>query len=180
MKNIKEVVLGVSAGIAAYKSLDLVSMLKEDNFNVTVIMTKEANEFVSALSFQTLSGNRVYKDMFQEPEDWEIGHISLAERARLVIICPATANIIAKLACGICDDFLTCAVCATKAPVLIAPAMNDNMYNNKIVQENIKKLKLLGIKFVGPKVGRLACGRKAIGCLEDVDVIMKEVKRLAK
>jgi phosphopantothenoylcysteine decarboxylase/phosphopantothenate--cysteine ligase len=180
MKNAKEVVLGVSAGIAAYRSLDLVSRLRQDNFNVTVIMTKEAGEFVGALSFQALSGNKVYQDMFKEPQDWHIEHISLAERAGLIIVCPATANIIAKLACGICDDLLTCVVCASRAPVLIAPAMNDNMYNNKFVQENIKKLKAVGYKFIGPKFGTLACGRKAIGCLEDVDMIAKEAKKLIR
>ena len=181
MSQKREIALGVTGSIAAYKSLELARRLKEDkDITLSVIMTKEAQEFIRPLSFQALSVSKVYKDIFTQPDNWEIEHISLAERVSLILICPATANIIAKLACGICDDLLTCVVCATKAPILIAPAMNDNMFNHKIVQENIKRLKSLGYKFIGPRKGRLASGKEAIGCLENIDVIVREARRLAK
>jgi phosphopantothenoylcysteine decarboxylase/phosphopantothenate--cysteine ligase len=118
--------------------------------------------------------------MFDIPEEWDAKHVSLAKRADIIAIAPATANIIGKLAAGICDDLLTCTVTASKAPVLIAPAMNDVMYNNRIVQENISKLKGIGYKFVGPKTGRLACGDVAIGCLADVETIVKEIEKMAR
>lgn len=173
----KNIILGVSAGIAIYKVCDIVRRLREEGFTVTVAMTKEAEELIRPIVFQSLSGNKVYRGLFELPEAWEIEHISLAEKADLVLIAPATANVIGKIACGICDDLLTCVVCATKAPVLIAPAMNENMYRNKIVQGNINKLKNLGYKFVGPREGRLACGKAGIGCLAEVDAIIKEVKK---
>jgi phosphopantothenoylcysteine decarboxylase / phosphopantothenate---cysteine ligase len=176
----RDIVFGVSGGIAAFKSLDIIARLRERGFGVPVIMTREAQEFVRPLSFQTMSGEGVYTDMFGAPQSWGTYHISLAERARLVIVCPATANMIAKIACGICDDLLTCVVCATSAPVLIAPAMNAGMYANKITHENIQKLKKLGYHFVGPKKGRLACGSIGMGCLADVDVVVREVEKLAR
>ena len=181
MRHTKKIILGATGSIAVYKSLDLVRRLREQQgAEVFVVMTKEAQEFVRPLSFQALSANKVYTEMFQEPENWDVKHVGLAELADLVLICPATANIIAKLSCGICDDLLTSLVCATKAPVLIAPAMNDNMYNNKIVQGNIARLKSLGFKFIGPKFGRLASGKKGIGRLEDVDTIIREVKKFLR
>lgn len=173
----KNIVLGVSGSIASYKAADLASNLTKKGYGVHVIMTKEATEFISPLTMQTLSGNRVYSGMFDVPEEWDTKHVSLAKKASLIIIAPATANIIGKLAGGICDDLLCCTVAASKAPVLIAPAMNDVMYNNKIVQENIAKLKGAGYKFVGPKKGRLACGDVAIGCLADVEEIVKEIEK---
>ena len=115
--------------------------------------------------------------MFDEPQAWEIEHVSLAHKADLIIVAPATANIIAKIASGICDDLLTCVIAATKAPVLIAPAMNENMFKNAITQGNIKKLKSLGYIFIEPKVGRLACGKMGVGCLADVETIVKAVKK---
>ncbi len=174
----KNIILGVTASIAIYKACEIVRRLKEQNFSVTVIMTKEAEELIKPLVFQVLSGNRVYRGLFDEPQEWEIDHVSLAEKANLVLIVPATANILGKLSCGICDDLLTCVVCATQAPVLIAPAMNENMYKHKITQENIKRLKSLGYKFVGPREGRLACGKIGIGCLAEVETIIKEVKKI--
>ena len=179
MKSKKTIVLGVSGSIGSYKAADLVSSLLKKGYEVFVVMTKEAKEFITPLTLQTLSGNKVYCDMFEIPEEWDTKHVSLAKRAALILIAPATANIIGKLAGGICDDMLTSTVVASEAPVLIAPAMNDVMYNNKIVQENITKLKGIGYKFVGPKVGRLACGYEAIGCLADVETIVKEVEKLA-
>lgn len=172
----KNIILGVTASIAIYKACEIVRKLREQAFSVTVVMTREAEELIKPIVFQSLSGNRVYRGLFDEPEAWEIEHISLAEKADLILVAPATANIIAKIACGICDDLLTCVICATKAPVLIAPAMNENMFKNKITQANIRKLKELGYRFVEPRHGRLACGKEGMGCLAEVDTIIKEVK----
>ena len=157
LKN-KTVVLGVSGGIAAYKSCDIVSRLKKLNINVHVIMTKGATEFVTPLTFQSLSQNYVVNDMFEEPKTWDVEHISLAKKADVFLIAPATANVIGKIANGICDDMLTTTVMATTGKVLIAPAMNTNMYKNPILQRNINTLKELGYNFVNPESGRLACG----------------------
>lgn len=176
----KNIVLGVTASIAIYKACELLRRLKEENFSVSVAMTKEAQELIKPILFQGLSGNKVYRGLFDQPDAWEIEHISLAEKADLVLIAPATANIIAKISAGICDDLLTCVVAATKAKVLLCPAMNENMYLNKITQENIKKLKGLGYKFVEPTRGRLACGKVGIGCLAEVETIVKEAKKNLK
>jgi phosphopantothenoylcysteine decarboxylase/phosphopantothenate--cysteine ligase len=172
----KNILLGVTASIAIYKSCEIIGRLKDENFSVTVVMTKEAQELIRPIVFQSLSGHKVYAGLFDLPEAWEVEHISLAEKADLVLVAPATANIIAKLACGICDDFLSCVVCATKAPVLVAPAMNENMLRHRITQENIKKLKAIGYKFVEPKTGRLACGKIGSGCLADVSEIVRQAK----
>lgn len=174
----KNIILGVTASIAIYKACEIVRRLKEEDCSVTVVMTKEAEELIRPLVFQSLSGNKVYRGLFDDPQTWEIEHVSLAKQADLVLIAPATANIIGKIASGICDDLLTCIVCATKAPVLIAPAMNENMYGNKITQENIKKLKSLGYRFIEPRRGKLACGEMGVGCLAEVETIMKEIKRI--
>lgn len=176
----KTIVLGVTGSIASYKAAELLSGLIKKGHGVSVIMTEEAAKFIAPLTFQTLSGNKVYSSMFEIPEEWDAKHVSLAKKAGVIVIAPATANIIGKLAGGICDDLLTCTVTASKAPVLLAPAMNDVMYNNKIVQENIARLKKAGFKFVGPKTGRLACGDIAIGCLADVEDIIKEIEKLAR
>lgn len=167
----KNVVLGVTGGIAVYKALDVVSRLKKQNINVDVIMTKSACEFVRPLSFQSLSQNPVVSDTFAEPKYWEIAHISLAKKADLIAVVPATANIIGKVANGIADDMLSTTIMATKAPVIFAPAMNTNMYENKIVQDNITKLKGYGYKFIEPESGRLACGDVGKGKLEDTEII---------
>jgi phosphopantothenoylcysteine decarboxylase/phosphopantothenate--cysteine ligase len=174
----KNIILGVTASIAIYKACDIARRLKNEGFSVTVIMTPQAEEFIKPMLFQSLTGNKAYRGLFQEPDAWEVEHVALAEKAGLVLIAPATANIIGKMACGICDDLLTCVCLATQAPILIAPAMNENMYKNKIVQENIKKLKSVGYKFVEPKVGRLACGKVGVGCLAEVETIVKEVKKI--
>ncbi|MFZ2603416.1 MAG: flavoprotein [Candidatus Omnitrophota bacterium] len=174
----KNIILGVTASIAIYKACDLIRRLKEQNYNLTVVMTKEAEELIRPIVFQSLTGNKAYRGLFEETDTREIEHISLAQKADLVLIAPATANIIAKLASGICDDLLTCVVCATGAPILVAPAMNTNMYSNRIVQGNIKKLKTVGYKFVGPATGKLACGKSGIGCLASVEEIVKEVKKI--
>jgi len=169
----KVVVLGVTASIAAYKACDVVRRLRQAHCDVRVVMTPEASELIRPLVFRVLSANQVHQGMFDDPQSWEVEHVSLAEQADLVLIAPATANIIAKIASGICDDLLTCVVAATKAPVLLCPAMNANMYRNRITQANIKKLKSLGYGFVEPRTGDLACGTAGIGCLADVDIIVR-------
>jgi phosphopantothenoylcysteine decarboxylase/phosphopantothenate--cysteine ligase len=177
VKKEKNIILGVTASIAIYKACDVLRRLKDEGFGVTVVMTPESEELIKPIVFQSLSGNKVYRGLFAQPLAWEIEHVGLADKADLVLIAPATANIIGKIASGICDDLLTCVVCATKAPVLIAPAMNENMYKNKITQANIAKLQKLDYKFVKPKKGKLACGKMGVGCLAEVETIIKEVKK---
>ncbi len=176
MKN--NIILGVSASIAIYKACDITRRLKDEGCSVTVVQTPEATELIRPIVFESLSGNKAYHGLFEDTSSWEIEHVSLASKADLVLIAPATANIIAKICAGISDDLLTCVVLATKAPVLICPAMNEGMYLNKITQGNIAKLKKLGYRFVGPRKGELACGESGLGCLAEVEEIIKEVKRL--
>ncbi|EES50703.1 bifunctional phosphopantothenoylcysteine decarboxylase/phosphopantothenate--cysteine ligase CoaBC [Clostridium botulinum] len=171
----KCVVLGVSGGIAVYKALEVISLLRKQDIEVRVIMTKSATEFVTPLSFQSLSQNMVIYDMFSEPKAWEIQHISLAEKADVFLVAPATANIIGKVANGIADDMLSTTIMATKAKVIFAPAMNTHMYENPIVQGNIEKLKTLGYEFIEPASGRLACGDIGKGKLEDPKIIVDRV-----
>jgi phosphopantothenoylcysteine decarboxylase/phosphopantothenate--cysteine ligase len=171
----RNVVIGVSGGVAAYKSLEIVSLLIKKSVNVNVIMTESATKFVTPLSFQSLSQNMVSCDMFTEPKAWEIQHISLAEKADVFLVAPATANIIGKVANGIADDMLSTTIMATKAKVIFAPAMNTNMYENPIVQDNIKKLKSFGYEFIDPAEGRLACGTTGKGKLESPEVIVDRV-----
>ncbi|SCG83513.1 bifunctional phosphopantothenoylcysteine decarboxylase/phosphopantothenate synthase [Proteiniborus sp. DW1] len=168
----KNIVMGVTGGIAVYKAVDVVSRLKKLNANVDVIMTKSATEFVTPLTFQSISQNPVTVDMFNEPKQWDIQHISLAKKADLFIIAPATANIIGKVANGIADDMLSTTIMATRAKVVFAPAMNTNMYNNVIFKENMNKLKSLGYEFINPGSGRLACGDIGEGKMaEPIDII---------
>jgi phosphopantothenoylcysteine decarboxylase/phosphopantothenate--cysteine ligase len=174
----KNVILGVSASVAIYKSCDIIRRLKDEGCEVTVVMTAEAQELIKPVLFQSLSGNKVYCGLFDSPESWEIEHISLADKADCVLVAPATANIIGKIASGISDDLLTCVICATKAPVLVAPAMNENMYKNKITQGNIEKLRSSGYKFIEPRKGKLACGKTGVGCLAEVEEIVREVKKV--
>jgi phosphopantothenoylcysteine decarboxylase/phosphopantothenate--cysteine ligase len=178
MNKTKNIILGVTASIAIYKACDLVRRLRDAGYSVTVVMTKEAEELVKPIVFQSLSGNKVYTGMFSEPQEWEIEHVSLADKGDLVLVAPATANIIGKICAGICDDLLTCIISATKAPVVMAPAMNTNMYKNRITQRNIKELKSLGYKFVEPKKGKLACGKAGVGCLAEVDEIVKTAQKI--
>lgn len=171
----KCVVIGVTGGIAVYKALDVISALRKKDIEVHVIMTESASKFVNPLTFQSISQNMVVTDMFAEPKAWEIQHISLAQKADLMLVAPATANVIGKISNGIADDMLSTTVMATKAKVLIAPAMNTNMYQNPIVQNNISKLKDFGYKFIEPASGRLACGDIGIGKLADVNTIVERV-----
>ena len=175
MENKRCVVLGVTGGIAVYKALDVVSALRKKDVDVRVIMTKSATEFVRPLTFQSISQNMVTTDMFDEPKAWEIQHISLAKRADVFLVAPATANIIGKVANGISDDMLSTTIMATRAKVVFAPAMNTNMYNNPIVQENIAKLKRLGYEFIEPASGRLACGDEGKGKLATTSDIVEKV-----
>lgn len=180
MKN-KNIILGVTASIAAYKACDIIRRLKEKDFSVTVVMTKDAEEFITPLSLQTLSGNKVHRGMFDlASEEYNVEHVSLAEKADAILVAPATANIIGKVANGLCDDLLSCVIMATKAPVVFAPAMNDGMYSNKILQDNIAKLKALGYKFIGPVKGKLANGKIGIGHLAEIDTIIKEAATVIK
>ncbi|MDK0889572.1 bifunctional phosphopantothenoylcysteine decarboxylase/phosphopantothenate--cysteine ligase CoaBC [Clostridium perfringens] len=177
MKDKKCVVVGVSGGVAVYKALEVISRLRKKDVEVHVIMTKSATEFVTPLSFQSLSQNMVITDMFAEPKAWEIQHISLAKKADLMLIVPATANIIGKVANGIADDMLSTTIMATKAPVIFCPAMNTNMYENPIVQRNINLLKEFGYEFIEPASGRLACGDEGKGKLQDAEIIAEETLR---
>ena len=166
------IVLGVTGGIACAKASSLASALTKAGADVHVVMTKAACEFVSELTFRTITGNDVSVDMFAKPEEWNVKHISLAQRADLFIIAPATANFIGKVANGIADDLLTTTVMATKVPVIIAGAMNDNMYTNPIVAANIEKLKGLGYYFCGPESGVLACKTEGIGRMSEPEQIL--------
>jgi phosphopantothenoylcysteine decarboxylase / phosphopantothenate---cysteine ligase len=174
------VVLGVSGGIACYKAVELVRLLVKDGFVVQVIMTRGAMEFVTPLTFQTLSGRPVASETFNLTQESEIGHIRLADAADLFVIAPATANVIGKIAAGIADDLLTTVLMATKAAVLIAPAMNIHMYENPILQENVRKLRRLGYYFMEPAEGYLACGYEGKGRLPEPEKILEEVHRLLK
>lgn len=168
----KNVVLGVTGGIAVYKAAEIVRGLYKENINVHVIMTRAATKFVSPLTFQELSQNPVAVDLFDSPAQWHVQHIALAARADVFLIAPATANVIGKVACGIADDLLTTTVMATRAPVVMAPAMNTNMLTNHIVQANIAKLRGLGYHFIEPATGELACGTEGAGRLPDPSVIV--------
>ena len=179
MKN-KQVVLGVTGSIAAYKACDLVRRLQDKGCDVTVIMTENAEKFVSAMTFEALSRRPVYRDMFARDVEWNMAHIALAKLADIVVIAPATANSIGRIANGLADDLLSCTAMTTQAPVLIAPAMNTEMFTNRIVQENILKLKKHGVHCVEPKEGKLACGVVGRGALADVDDIVKAVIALLK
>ena len=175
MREKKRVVIGVTGGISVYKALDIVSTLKKHDVEIKVIMTESAQQFVTPLAFQSLSQNMVITDMFAEPKAWEIQHISLAQWADLMLIAPATANVIGKIANGIADDMLSTSIMATEAKVIFAPAMNTKMYENKIVQDNIEKLKKYGYSFIEPASGRLACGDIGKGKLANVSDIVERV-----
>jgi phosphopantothenoylcysteine decarboxylase/phosphopantothenate--cysteine ligase len=173
----KTVLLGVTGSIAAYKAVDLASKLVQAGARVDVVMTRCATEFVTPLSFSSITHRPAVSDMFEAPQDFEIEHIALAERANVVVIAPATANVIAKLAAGIADDMLTCTVLATRAPVILAPAMNVNMWENKITQENLARLRARGFKMVEPVTGPLACGSEGKGRLADVEDILTVISQ---
>ncbi|PYI76831.1 MAG: phosphopantothenoylcysteine decarboxylase [Verrucomicrobia bacterium] len=170
-RNQKSVVLGVTGSIAAYKAAELTSLLVKQNHNVFVVMTADATEFITPLTLQTLSKNPVTTSFFDEKENWRPGHIELADTADLVLIAPATANVIAELTHGLAGHPLTAIALATRAQMLIAPAMNGKMWENAATQENVEKLKSRGIELIGPEEGLLACGYEGIGRLWKVEDI---------
>ncbi len=174
LKN-KNIVLGVTGGIAVYKSVDLVSRLKKRGATVDVIMTKASQNFVNPLAFQTMSVNTVHMEMFNKIDKFNVEHISLAQKGDIILIAPATANTIGKIANGIADNLLTTVVMASNTKVVFAPAMNTQMYNNPIVQDNIKKLKLLGYEFIEPVTGLLACGDYGAGKMAEPEDIIEYI-----
>ena len=161
----KSVILGVTGSIAAFKSAELASLLVKQGHDVFVVMTQDATEFVTPLTLQTLSKNPVLTSFFDEKENWRPGHIELADRASLLLIAPATANIIAELAHGLANHPLAAIALATRAPVLVAPAMNGKMWEHPATQENVETLKSRGVEFIGPEEGMLACGYEGLGRL---------------
>jgi phosphopantothenoylcysteine decarboxylase / phosphopantothenate---cysteine ligase len=175
--NVKiNVVLGVSGGIACYKAVELVRLLVKEEYAVQVIMTRGAMQFVTPLTFQTLSSRPVATDTFNLTQESEIGHINLADSADIIVVAPATANIIGKIASGMADDLLTTVLMATQAPVLIAPAMNIHMYENPILQENLRKLRRVGYEILEPAEGYLACGYEGKGRLPDPEAILDKIR----
>lgn len=171
----KNVVLGVTGGIAAYKACELTSRLRKAGAQVYVVMTHHACEFVSPLTFETLSNHPAVADTFQRPATWEVEHIALAKRADVFVIAPATANILAKMAHGIADDMLSTTVLATRAPVLVAPAMNTGMWENAATQENVETLRRRGVRFIGPEGGFLACGDSGAGRMSEPAAIFDAI-----
>ena len=174
----KQIILGITGSIAAYKGAELANLLTKDGKSVRVILTRAGAEFITPLTLQTLTKNKVYVDMFEEIVYEDVRHISLAQRADVFVIAPASANIIGKIVGGIADDMLSTVVMATKAPVLICPAMNTAMYENPIVQENIHKLARLGYHFVEPRESLLACGDVGKGAMAAVEDIFRAIGRL--
>ena len=174
------ILLGVSGGVAAYKAVDLASKLAATGAKVNTIMTENACKLVTAKSFKAVTGLAVYTSMWNTPQQFEISHVTLAEKADIVIVAPATANIIGKAANGICDDLLSTTLCACwQKPVLIAPAMNSNMWNNPAVQQNVEKIKQMGAKLIGPECGRLACGAEGIGRMAEPENILEQIEKIA-
>jgi len=173
-----KILLGVTGGVSAYKSCYLVSHLIRENCQVEVIMTDSAQKFVGESSFSALTGKKVHTDIFNAPEGVHALHIYLSDWADVIVVAPATANTLAKLSFGLADNLLTATVLASRCPVLLAPAMNANMWNNTIVQENIAKLKGAGFSFVGPGAGRLACGTEGSGRMAEPEEIFNAIEQL--
>jgi phosphopantothenoylcysteine decarboxylase/phosphopantothenate--cysteine ligase len=174
----KKILLAVTGGIAAYKSAELIRLFIKNDAQVKVLMTKNAQEFITPLTLQTLSSHPVYRETFSLIKDFDIAHIALAQEADILVIAPATANIIGKIAAGLADDLLTTVVMATKAPVLICPSMNTNMYENVIVRENIQKLTSRGYHMMEADSGELACKSEGVGRLPELSDIVEEVKSI--
>ena len=177
MTNAPEIVLGVTGSIGAYKTGDIVRQLRDGGYGVTCVLTQRATKFISPTTLQALSERKAYSDLF-DPESPQIVHTMLADRARAILVAPATANIIGKLANGLADDLLSCILLATRAKILMAPAMNVHMWQHPTVQRNVQTLKRLGVRFVGPDVGKLACGYEAIGHLAETEEIVRALKQL--
>ncbi|SEF40815.1 bifunctional phosphopantothenoylcysteine decarboxylase/phosphopantothenate--cysteine ligase CoaBC [Lachnospira multipara] len=173
----KNVVIGVTGSIAAYKIANLASMLVKQHANVDVIMTENATNFINPIAFETLTSNKCIVDTFDRNFQFNVEHVSLAKKADIFLVAPASANVIGKMAAGIADDMLTTTLLAAKCPIYVAPAMNTNMYTNPIVQDNIAKLKGYGVHFITPATGRLACDDVGIGKLASEDVLMDNILR---
>ena len=173
----KTVVLCVTGGIAAYKAADLTSKLHQNGATVHVLMTESATQFIAPMTFETLSGNRAVVDTFDRSFPWEVEHISLAKAADVFVIAPATANVIAKAAHGIADDMVTTTLLATKAPVVVAPAMNTGMYDNPVTQENLAALRKRGFHIIEPDAGHLACGDSGRGKLPDTPTLLWGIEK---
>jgi phosphopantothenoylcysteine decarboxylase/phosphopantothenate--cysteine ligase len=169
----REVLVGVTGGIAAYKTAALVSRLVQAGAGVTVVMTEHATRFVGPLTFQTLTGRPVCTDLFEPPEAYRAEHIALAERAQVVVVAPATANLLAKLAHGVADDLLSTVLLAIEAPLVVAPAMNSRMWTHPAVQANVNLLRSRGVQFVGPAEGALACGAVGPGRMAEPEEILR-------
>ena len=178
----KNIVLGVTGSIAAHKAVDLASLLVKQKCNVCVVMTTDAQRFITSLPFKVLSRHPVVTDLYDEEEGWKPAHIEVADTANLLLIAPATANVIAKLAHGIADDALTCTALALnlKAKILIAPAMNGKMWLHPATQENVKTLKARGAEFIGPDEGMLSCGYEGIGRLWPAEAIAERALKLLR
>jgi phosphopantothenoylcysteine decarboxylase len=174
----KSIVLGVTGSIAAYKSAELASLLVKQGHDVFVVMTNDATEFITPLTLQTLSKNPVTTGFYDEKENWRPGHIELADRADLLLVAPATAHIIAELAHGLASHPLAAIALATRAPILLAPAMNGKMWEHDATKENVEKLKTRGVEFIGPEEGMLACGYEGVGRLWNVNDIAFRVEFL--
>lgn len=174
----REIIVGVCGGIAAYKVADVVSKLVQRGAGVTVVMTREAQKFITPLTFQALSGRQVRTDTFDLPDSSDPQHIALTERADLMLVAPATNNIIAKVAHGLCDDLVSLMVCAAACPVVFAPAMNNRMWNHPIAQENVAKLTSIGYRFIGPGSGFLACRNVGVGRLAEPPDIIAEITHM--
>jgi len=178
MLNDKTVVLGITGGIAAYKAADLASKLTQAGAKVEVVMTEAATKFITPLTLRNITRRQVVTDMFEPASQWSVEHVALAEAADVVVIAPATANTIARLATGIADNMLVTVVLATKAPVIIAPAMNDLMYSNSVTQVNVGKLKARGFTFIEPEYGRLASGKTGKGRLPETGKIIEVIEQV--
>lgn len=176
----KHILVGVTGGIAAYQVADLIGMLQARFADIRVIMTEAARKFITVLTLETISRHPVTVDMFAEGDHSRVEHIALARFSDLAVVAPATGNFIGKLACGIADDMLTTTIMATRAPVLVCPAMNENMWLNPIVQGNVKKLKEYGYQLVDPEYGEMACGGQGWGRLAGLDTIVEEIVRIAR
>lgn len=168
----REIVVGVTGGIAAYKTAALVSHLVQAEAGVTVVMTENAARFVGPLVFQTLTGRPVYTDLFASPEMYRVEHVALADRAEMVVVAPATANCLGKLAHGLADDLLSTLLLAVDVPVVLAPAMNSRMWAHAAVRANVETLRSRGVRMVGPAEGRLACGTSGAGRMSEPEEIL--------
>ncbi|NLF44492.1 MAG: bifunctional phosphopantothenoylcysteine decarboxylase/phosphopantothenate--cysteine ligase CoaBC [Syntrophomonadaceae bacterium] len=171
----KTIGIGITGGIAAYKITDLVSKLKKNDYEVIVLMTEGAARFITPLTLKTISGREVLTDLWQDSPEWKVQHIGMAEEIDLLVVAPATANIIGKMANGIADDLLSTVYLANTAPVIIVPAMNSNMYQKPVVQENLNRLKSHGCTIIAPECGELACGASGPGRLPDIEVIYQAI-----